>query len=303
MSVHAISQVWRRSQAKGSELLLMLAIADYAHDDGTGAYPAIPTLAGKMRMSERNVQLLIRKREAAGELVVEPGVGLHGANMYRITLLGGEKFSGVKNRGGVKSSAPGGEKSGSEGVKPASPKPSENRHSEPSKSSAPDGAGHPPKTPEDEKPVKPISPADYCVRRLVERIKAAKAAGKRVEPLPNNKRGEYGNFYEAYLKDGRRVEELEPVLDRLVERASGRNGTWIPFGWAASDVEVGYAGEENGSPGAVHPQSDEAARARDKPRRPEWYAAVYGGDVASYERMIAGGLSHSEIVEGVERGR
>lgn len=91
-----------------------------------------------------------------------------------------------------------------------------------------------------------MSPAAYCVRGLVERIGAARGAGRRVEPLPGAKRGEYGNFYDAYLKDGWGVEDLERVLDRLVERASGKNGEWIKFGWAAADVEAGRQGTDPG---------------------------------------------------------
>ncbi len=99
---------------KGSALLLLLAIADHAHDDGTGAWPSIKTLARKTRMSRRNVQLLVRHVEATGELKVLTGKGPHGCNAYAIQLpaAGGEKIAQVKNPArGMKSSA-GGVKSG-----------------------------------------------------------------------------------------------------------------------------------------------------------------------------------------------
>jgi len=55
-----MARVWEHSRHKGSALLLMLAIADHAHDDGTGAWPSVPTLAKKIRMSPRQVTRLLK---------------------------------------------------------------------------------------------------------------------------------------------------------------------------------------------------------------------------------------------------
>lgn len=71
MSIKAMTLVWERSRAKGSELLVLLAIADYAQDDGREAFPTMRTLAEKSRMTERGVREIIRRLEAAGELEVE----------------------------------------------------------------------------------------------------------------------------------------------------------------------------------------------------------------------------------------
>jgi len=49
MSVRSIGRVWDHSAASGSFLLMLLAIADFADDDGN-AYPSVPTLARKCRM-------------------------------------------------------------------------------------------------------------------------------------------------------------------------------------------------------------------------------------------------------------
>jgi hypothetical protein len=54
MSISIMTLVWSESQHKGSELLLLLAIADNANDQGI-AYPSLRTLAKKTRMSRRNV--------------------------------------------------------------------------------------------------------------------------------------------------------------------------------------------------------------------------------------------------------
>ena len=133
MSIKAMTHVWATSKQKGSALVLLLAIADYAHDDGGGAYPSVETLAAKCRMTDRNVQLLIRSLCDAGELCVEVGTGPHRSNMYRLPM--GEKFSPLKSFQGenagtarVKNSVPEGEKLGTARVKASSPNPSGNRH-------------------------------------------------------------------------------------------------------------------------------------------------------------------------------
>lgn len=110
MSIKVMTRVWENSKNKGSGLLLLLAIADHAHDDGAGAWPSIKTLAAKTRMSERNVQYLIRSVEKTGELKILTGEGPHGCNAYAIDLppAQGENFAPLKNgAAGVKSSAAG----------------------------------------------------------------------------------------------------------------------------------------------------------------------------------------------------
>lgn len=91
MSMRMMTQVWERSQHKGSELLLMLAIADNANDQGL-AYPSTKTLAKKTRLSNRQVQRLIRVVTRSRELEVSVGTGPRGCNEYRIHL-GGDKMS------------------------------------------------------------------------------------------------------------------------------------------------------------------------------------------------------------------
>lgn len=71
MSVKAVARVWERSAAKGSELLVLLAIADYAQDDGRNAWPSQLQLATKSRMTERGVRLVLRRLVAMRELAIE----------------------------------------------------------------------------------------------------------------------------------------------------------------------------------------------------------------------------------------
>lgn len=130
MSIKVMTAVWAKSKQKGSALLLLLAIADHADETGK-AYPSVDTLAGKIRMTPRNTQFLLRKLEESGELNIEPNAGRHGCNLYRILSMGenispseGENISPEKITGGVKKLRGGGEKSRTKGVKALSPEPS-----------------------------------------------------------------------------------------------------------------------------------------------------------------------------------
>jgi len=139
MSIEVMTRVWASSQQKGSTLLLLLSIADYANERGI-AYPSIETLAQKVRMTTRNVQKLLRKLEESGELIIKPNAGPAGCNLYRIVFptpanrKGGENFSppgGEQSHAGGENFSPGGEKSGqggelafTRGVNASSPDPS-----------------------------------------------------------------------------------------------------------------------------------------------------------------------------------
>lgn len=58
MSLDVMTAVWKHSEAKGSPLLCLLAMADNADDDGF-CFPSYPHLAAKTRMSERQVRRLV----------------------------------------------------------------------------------------------------------------------------------------------------------------------------------------------------------------------------------------------------
>ncbi len=85
MSIHQMNAVWRYSKNKGSKLLLLLAIADNADDDGV-AFPGVDYLAKKIRMSERHVTRMIRELGDTNELAVVWGGGRGNANLYYILL-------------------------------------------------------------------------------------------------------------------------------------------------------------------------------------------------------------------------
>ncbi len=86
MSYACISRVLAHSRQTGTAKLLLIAIAAFAEDDGTGAAPSIATLARLAGTGERNVQLVLRKLEQTGELGCEIGAGPDGCNRYTICV-------------------------------------------------------------------------------------------------------------------------------------------------------------------------------------------------------------------------
>ncbi|MGX2089226.1 helix-turn-helix domain-containing protein [Xanthomonas campestris] len=76
MSAKVTGMVFERYPTGGGEMLLALALADHAHDDGTHIYPSIALLAAKTRQSERSVQYQLRRMEASGWLIlINDGLG------------------------------------------------------------------------------------------------------------------------------------------------------------------------------------------------------------------------------------
>ncbi len=117
MSVRTLAAVWEHSKHQGSNLLMMLAIADFSDDDGQ-AFPAVATLADKCRMTPRNAQLLLASLRDSGELEVAIGEGPRGTNLMKIRLDLLKSQGMKKPSGGVKPAS--GVKGASGGVKPAS---------------------------------------------------------------------------------------------------------------------------------------------------------------------------------------
>lgn len=87
MSVRAMAKVWELSSHSSRELLMLLAIADFADDDGR-AYPAIGTLAKKCRMSSRNAMRILASLRNSGELQIGVNAGPRGCNTYRVLFAG-----------------------------------------------------------------------------------------------------------------------------------------------------------------------------------------------------------------------
>lgn len=68
MSVSAVSWVLSESEARGSERLVLIVLADHASADGTDSYPSVETIALQARVSERSAQYALRALERGGHI-------------------------------------------------------------------------------------------------------------------------------------------------------------------------------------------------------------------------------------------
>lgn len=83
-----MNAVFERYPNGGGEMLLALALADHASDDGSRVFPSIKALAEKTRQSERSVQYQLRRMQDVGWLILV-NAGNGGRSMhseYRISL-------------------------------------------------------------------------------------------------------------------------------------------------------------------------------------------------------------------------
>jgi hypothetical protein len=97
MSVKVMGRVWEHSRQSGGALLILLALADFADDNGR-SWPAVKTLAEKARMSERNARYVLRSLESSGEIATIVGGGRGGTSGYVVTV--GEPAKGARVAGG-----------------------------------------------------------------------------------------------------------------------------------------------------------------------------------------------------------
>lgn len=104
MSIAVMTAVWSGSRHSGSELLMLLALADFSDDNGN-SYPAVATLAKKCRMQPRNANYVLKALQAGGELQVRANEGPNGTNRYRILLKALHAGAGVQPSAGVQSGA------------------------------------------------------------------------------------------------------------------------------------------------------------------------------------------------------
>ena len=86
MSIRVMNEVWESRKFEGNQLLLLLALADFASDDGGNVFPSVEKMAEKTRASRRTVQRNLRKLEDEGVLIeVRPASQRFPAE-YRIVL-------------------------------------------------------------------------------------------------------------------------------------------------------------------------------------------------------------------------
>ena len=88
MSIKIMSQVWSDGPSDKSEILLLLALADFCNDEGE-CWPAVDTIAEKARMTSRGVQKISARLVEAGWLEIDLRKGRHGCNLFRIKTPNG----------------------------------------------------------------------------------------------------------------------------------------------------------------------------------------------------------------------
>jgi hypothetical protein len=85
VSLTVSKRVWERSKQRGSGLVLMLALADYANRQSV-AWPKTKALAEQSRLGVRQVQVLLGELEEAGEIRIRRNTsGGREANLYLVT--------------------------------------------------------------------------------------------------------------------------------------------------------------------------------------------------------------------------
>ena len=83
MSIKLMTHVWDHSPHHGTTLLMLLALADHANDDGL-CWPSVPRLAARCRISERQAISVLQALEKAGDITIERGCGRGHASLYHV---------------------------------------------------------------------------------------------------------------------------------------------------------------------------------------------------------------------------
>lgn len=219
MSIDLMTQIWKSDAYDGGTLLVALALADWANDEGGSIFPKVATIGKKARLSERQVQNCLRTLRADGVLIqVAPPRRGRGTE-YRLDLAPITKM-GRKNCTANSS----GETGVTKGVKPAS------------------GVGTKPISPPKEEP--PIEPPknrhSYAREDALTRWPDVWAAFQTWPKLPDT-----ATEQRAKVVWVRMLAEL-PDADALIRaihaqgdklRAGGKRGGWAtaPHNWLERD--------------------------------------------------------------------
>jgi DNA-binding MarR family transcriptional regulator len=83
VSIRIMSRVWDEADASGGALLVLLALANFADDDGI-CWPRIETVAHKARLTPRQVSSIITSLVQAGQIATKPGGGRGRPTQYLV---------------------------------------------------------------------------------------------------------------------------------------------------------------------------------------------------------------------------
>ena len=83
MSIKVTSQIWEKSRRAGTDLLILLALADCSDDEGL-SFPDIDDIAHKARLSVEDTRTQLAGLVSQGVLKKIENVGSYGADYYQI---------------------------------------------------------------------------------------------------------------------------------------------------------------------------------------------------------------------------
>lgn len=95
MSIRLANHVWEHAQLSGTDLLMLLALADHANDEAV-CWPSLERLAARCRISKRQAQRVIQRLIAAGEIYVDAGNGRGNTSYYHLLNLPEKVTSGAE---------------------------------------------------------------------------------------------------------------------------------------------------------------------------------------------------------------
>lgn len=235
MSISRMTAVWQQSTHTGGNLLLLLALADNANEDGY-CFPGIEDLCKRTRQSESTVIRRMLALEASGELVVSHSrrrgnsyLVVTGFSKERITAVTAQYFKTVKMT--VKKNR----QNDSSEPSPMTVLNSQNDSSEPSPvtddpsitiieppknhhtpADAGEGAGNPPQTDEERLPAKD-APHLYTVTEI-QKLKLSRSDWElllRNERLGLGKHGTRSSVV-AHVEAKLALPVMEPLLDEML---------------------------------------------------------------------------------------
>lgn len=122
--------VFEHSPTKGTDRLVLLAIADSAEDDGTNAWPGVDKIAKRAGITRRGAQQSLARLEVAGRIIVEHQAGGPAnlradrrPNRYAVVMTGRTAVHPVTDDG-ANAATPRGESHDTNGVNGRAPYPS-----------------------------------------------------------------------------------------------------------------------------------------------------------------------------------
>lgn len=113
MSLPVLTWVLDHSEERLGNRLVLLALAEHAHDDGRYAWPSVHTLEKRTRLSERQVRNCLRSLEQS-QAIIHTGQSKAGTHIYTVVgpfntganSAGGQNFPGQSSTSEVSQIAP-----------------------------------------------------------------------------------------------------------------------------------------------------------------------------------------------------